>query len=130
MWLTAGSWMYAKWDFGFTINRSWSALRLTQVTPIAGPPITGDYNGNGVVDGADYVLWRNGDPRADGFDDDIIDEFDYFIWRENFGHTSGSGSSLESSAAVPEPMTISLLALAGLACCTASRRPRGTAICP
>lgn len=32
MWLTNGSWLYAKWDFGWPINRSWSALRLTQVT--------------------------------------------------------------------------------------------------
>jgi hypothetical protein len=32
MWLTAGSWLYAKWDFTFAINRNWSAIRLTQVT--------------------------------------------------------------------------------------------------
>ncbi len=36
MWLTAGSWLYAKWDFGWPITRSWSALRLTQVTPEPG----------------------------------------------------------------------------------------------
>ncbi len=33
MWLKSGSWLYAKWDFGFAIDRSWSALRLTQITP-------------------------------------------------------------------------------------------------
>ena len=33
MWLTKGSWLYAKWDFGWPITRSWSALRLTQITP-------------------------------------------------------------------------------------------------
>lgn len=32
MWLTSGSWLFAKWDFPWDINRSWSALRLTQVT--------------------------------------------------------------------------------------------------
>jgi hypothetical protein len=32
MWLTSGSWLYAKYDFPWSINRSWSALRLTQVT--------------------------------------------------------------------------------------------------
>ena len=26
------------------------------------PGVSGDYNGNGVVDMADYVLWRNGGP--------------------------------------------------------------------
>ncbi len=33
MWLKNGSWLYAKWDFGWEIQRSWSAIRLTQVTP-------------------------------------------------------------------------------------------------
>lgn len=33
MWLTSGSWLYAKYNFPFPIDRSWSALRLTQVTP-------------------------------------------------------------------------------------------------
>ena len=35
MWLTRGSWLYAKWDFGPPLNNidhTWSALRLTQVT--------------------------------------------------------------------------------------------------
>jgi hypothetical protein len=32
MWLKSGSWLYSKWDFPFEIDRSWSALRLTQVT--------------------------------------------------------------------------------------------------
>lgn len=31
MYLKGGSWLYAKWDFGWSINRSWSALRVTVV---------------------------------------------------------------------------------------------------
>lgn len=34
MWLgghTSASWLYAKWDFGWSIDRTWSALRVTQV---------------------------------------------------------------------------------------------------
>ncbi len=31
MWLTDGSWLYARWDFGWPIDRSWSALSVTQV---------------------------------------------------------------------------------------------------
>ena len=34
MWLTKGSWLYAKWDFTFQIDHTWSALRLTQITPV------------------------------------------------------------------------------------------------
>jgi hypothetical protein len=36
MWLgghTSASWLYAKWDFGFNLDRAHSALRLTQITP-------------------------------------------------------------------------------------------------
>jgi hypothetical protein len=55
----------------------------------------GDYNNNGIIDAADYVVWRKG--QADG---------DYNLWRSNFGETvSGSGGS------VPEPSSVLLLAL-------------------
>ncbi len=33
MWLKKGSWLYAKWDYGWAIDHTWSAVRLTQVTP-------------------------------------------------------------------------------------------------
>jgi hypothetical protein len=33
MWLTKGSSLYAKWDFGWDITRAWSAVKITQVTP-------------------------------------------------------------------------------------------------
>lgn len=39
MWLgghTGASWLYAKWDYGWAINRSWSAIRVTQITPEPG----------------------------------------------------------------------------------------------
>jgi autotransporter-associated beta strand protein len=32
MWLKSGSWLYAKWDFSFSIDRAWSALRVTQIS--------------------------------------------------------------------------------------------------
>jgi hypothetical protein len=34
MWLKGGtSWLYAKWDYPWSINRAWSAIELTQITP-------------------------------------------------------------------------------------------------
>lgn len=36
MWLgghTGPSWLYAKWNFGYDIERTWSAIRVTQITP-------------------------------------------------------------------------------------------------
>jgi hypothetical protein len=79
---------------------------------------TGDYNGNNVVDTADYVVWRNTfgtnvaqGTGADGDRSGVIDQGDFNFWRMRFGSVV-SGSSVGS--AVPEPTTIamSLVALA------------------
>jgi hypothetical protein len=68
--------------------------------------LAGDYNGNGVVDAADYVAWRNSPASFGG------DPAGYNTWRSNFGNHSGSGSSLGSSVAVPEPTVGALLLFA------------------
>jgi hypothetical protein len=36
MWLHRGSWMYVKWDYGWAIDNTVSAIRLTQITPEPG----------------------------------------------------------------------------------------------
>jgi len=85
------------------------------ITPI--PP--GDYNKNGVVDAADYVLWRKGDLAADSNGDTVIDQSDYDFWSANFGNagiTSGAGAGL-SGAPVPEPTTVVLFLMGMLATC-------------
>jgi T5SS/PEP-CTERM-associated repeat protein len=77
--------------------------------------LTGDYNHNGTVDAADYVVWRKaGINGQQGYDD----------WRANFGQTAGSGSSPSVNAAVPEPATIVLLVMGTLAMCFRRRDAR------
>jgi hypothetical protein len=66
------------------------------------PGLDGDYNQNGVVDGADYVVWRKTDGTPAG----------YSLWRSNFGATGGSGSAAASASAVPEPASLVLVLLA------------------
>jgi hypothetical protein len=64
-------------------------------------PVPGDYNGNGVVDAADYVLWRKGGPLLNEVDTPgTVNDADYTEWRAHFGNPAGLGSSL---AMVPEP---------------------------
>ena len=85
--------------------------------------IPGDYNGDRIVDAADYAAWRGaygatGNNPADGNQDGIVDGADYLIWRHavdapDFGSGSGqqlSQSSFETSA-VPEPTSVMLIAV-------------------
>jgi Dockerin type I domain len=96
---------------------------IQALSAIEPPSTTGDYNGNGVVDAADYVVWRKtlnqtvpepGD-GADGDRSGVIDQGDYEFWRMQFGDVvpvpvSGSGHI----ATVPEPATSGLLLFATL----------------
>jgi len=102
--------------FDFTISN----LSYTGGTAIAGVP--GDYNNNGVVDGADYVLWRKGGPLQNEVDNlGTVNAADFAEWRARFGNTSGSGSGL-GAGAVPEPAAAVLTLLAGLATVASWRR--------
>lgn len=90
----------------------------------------GDYNNNGTVDAADYVLWRNSIGQsvnpglgADGDLNGIIDDGDFTIWKSNFGKAvpnvpADAGATL---AAVPEPASLLLLFVATLTALTRRR---------
>lgn len=94
---------------------SWNTSQLytTGTLSIVGG-VPGDYNNNGVVDAADYVLWRNGGPLANEVDaPGVVNAGDYTEWRTRFGNASGAGGGLTiSGAAVPEPSTIVALLIA------------------
>jgi hypothetical protein len=93
--------------------------------PFTVPPpptggLIGDYNNNGVVDAADYVLWRNGGPLMNDSTPAGVGPEDYNVWRENFGKTATPGSA--AAAAVPEPSTFVLLCLVAAARVFCTRR--------
>lgn len=84
------------------------------------PTAQGDFNDDGVVDAADYTIWKDaftllvdGHP-ADANGNGFIGNADYDIWAANYGTVLAG-----SSAAVPEPCGI-LLAI--LACAAMMRR--------
>jgi hypothetical protein len=69
------------------------------------PGLPGDFNSDGRVDAADYVLWRKTDNT----------QAKYNEWRANFGAEAGiGGGSAGLVAAVPEPGSL-LVALCGAA---------------
>ncbi len=81
--------------FNWRVNYLANSVQL-----VVGNP--GDFNGDGVVDSRDYVVWRD---TAGG-------PLNYSAWRSHFGMTYASGSSLGGSA-VPEPASCVLLLVAG-----------------
>jgi hypothetical protein len=81
------------------VNLEVESIRVLLPAP---PGVSGDYNGNGVVDGADYVLWRNGGPLQND-PTPGVQAADYGFWRSRFGAVSGGGASVGSGSAVPEP---------------------------
>jgi hypothetical protein len=96
----------------------------------AAPNLIGDFNRDGMVDGADYITWRQTVtqtvPNGSGADADgngMIDQADYDLWRSNFGTTGLSSAASELQFAVPEPNvgTLSLVAAIGI-CVVGSRR--------
>ena len=87
----------------------------------------GDYNRNGTVDAADYVVWRKQVghivPACSGADancNTFVEAAEYQPWRENFGRTGGTGAKSASgeyggtSNNVPEPTSLVLIVAAGM----------------
>jgi hypothetical protein len=119
---------------GFLIGNALNVdqATFTDITVTSFVNMAGDYNGNGVVDAADYAVWRKnaggaggsasvGDSEPDG----DVDNDDYTFWRSRFGNGGpGAGSSLGTSN-VPEPAsTVLILMVAGMMLIAAHRRAR------
>jgi hypothetical protein len=71
------------------------------------PVLPGDFNADGSVNAADYIVWRKGWPGSS--------ESDYNDWRSNFGRSlagSGGDANLESFSRVPEPFAGVLVSIA------------------
>jgi hypothetical protein len=81
-------------------------------------PTPGDFNDDGTVDAADYVVWRKGLGTT-------YTQADYDLWRTHFGQTAGSGavgyplgaSAEPLPAIIPEPSAVSIMLIGILAIC-------------
>jgi hypothetical protein len=95
-----------------SLDRSWRPTLTVSFVDSVEP--NGDYNGNGSVDAADYVLWRNtmGQPvappgsGADGDKSGLVDAGDHAFWQSRFGNVT---SQATNGVSVPEPAAPCLL---------------------
>jgi hypothetical protein len=90
-----------------------------------------DFNRDGAIDSADYVVWRksNGQSgsnlKADANLDGIVNNTDYVLWRANYGRIAiSAGSGALGSPAVPEPSGYLLLLVGGAFGAVRGRRTR------
>jgi hypothetical protein len=123
--ITAGT---AAGDYGLNVagNPVDGTLAVEQLAyvgfSVGGP--TADFNGDGEVDGDDFLAWQANfgtmmdatKEQGDYDNDGDVDGNDFLGWQTELG--SGSGSA---SAAVPEPGSWLLVAV-GLALCLTKRR--------
>lgn len=95
------------------------ATNAAAIDPNAGEELPGDYNGDNIVDAADYTVWRdameagettllNRNPANSG----LVDDDDYSYWRTNFGLTAEGTGSSAARASVPEAASSLLFAIA------------------
>jgi hypothetical protein len=95
-------------------GKSWntSVLYTDGILSISAALVPGDFDSDGDVDGADFVIWQTNFPAASGHvlatgdadGDGDVDGADFVVWQTNFPYTP-------SPAAVPEPSTIALVLL-------------------
>jgi prepilin-type N-terminal cleavage/methylation domain-containing protein/prepilin-type processing-associated H-X9-DG protein len=113
----SGSLAYPQWflkeSVGGVFNGIAPTLTIDYSIGSGGQP--GDFDGNGIVDGADFLAWQRAfgtaavppGAGADANGDGQIDASDLSLWRDNFG--AQANQSL--AAAVPEPAGWALAAI-------------------
>ena len=100
------------WD-SWVFTESFSAMPYAE-NPVAAEPPTivdnADFNGDGVVDGSDFLAWQRGFgtlggatlEQGDANGDGLVDAADLNVWREAFGTAAPAGGATAASS-VPEP---------------------------
>lgn len=106
-------------DLSFAVSVAGGAPYVAQGTVKYGAiqttvGVAGDYNNDGMVNLADYTVWRDslgGTTLANegaGISPGVVDAADYTFWKSRFGATSGAGAGALAAApaSVPEPTTM------------------------
>jgi hypothetical protein len=88
-------------------------------------PVDGDFDGDGDVDGADFVAWQTNFPKPNGAtlaqgdadSDGDVDGADFVVWQTHFPFPAHAGST-----AVPEPSAIFLCLVGVIVTAIVARR--------
>jgi hypothetical protein len=107
-------------DEAAVYNRALSASEILEHY-LAATTLSGDFNSDGVVNAADYVVWRDklnflGNVPGD-LTPGVVTAADYESWRDNFG-ASAFGEIQAGQTTVPEPFcgTLAIVALLSTLC--------------
>ncbi|BBO32803.1 hypothetical protein [Lacipirellula parvula] len=85
---------------------------FADVLPAAAAGLPGDFNGDEIVDGADFLVWQRGSSPQP------LSTSDLDLWKANFGSVGSAASALS----VPEPASLTLAALTMALTCLRKRR--------
>ena len=116
LWAETGDFTHDQFQRGAqAVANGWYTAWVNAGSPIPNLGLAGDYNGNNVIDAADYTVWRDAlGSSAPGMLNDLtpssVNDSDYQYWKAHFGATIGGGAG--AIAAVPEPASWLLLASA------------------
>src|SRR5690606_25447898 len=83
------------YEGSFTVSNVWAGSAADFFALPASAQ--GDFNGDGVVDAGDYLVWRKSLGQSghqlgsDGNGDGAVTDDDYQVWRKNFGRVIGAG---------------------------------------
>jgi len=120
------------WAGTYTGGVTTGSARFDWAEILLGVP-AGDFNEDGEINTADYIVWRKQLGQqvtawdgADGNGDAVVNQLDYDVWRRNFGKTIPELGSGALSPAVPEPgsLLIMLVAICSASFIAAADRSR------
>lgn len=102
------------------------AFTATPTTPIPTAPPTADFDSDNDIDGTDFLTWQRGygvttlagRAHGDGNQDGTVTSADLSLWQNQFGVVPAN-TTLQP---VPEPATLAMLFVAGVAWVTSRQR--------
>jgi hypothetical protein len=122
--LANGNWIL----LGVVDDEPGDTLSMNTIVAFTATPVTSaDFNGDGAVDGADFLQWQRGNGKTigathqegDANRDGAVDGADLELWKASFSAPPAGGAT----AAIPEPAT-GLLCLAAAIAVAAHKKVR------